>query len=399
MCAARIAGTARSAVAFLLVLAGAVLGPQSAAAQMTAADSAAVLWTVAEDLEGRGDRAVALTLWREIARRFPGTPAAGDALARLAVLEADAVAGGGGGVPASDAGFRAWVTLYGVWVGAAIPAIADAQGTEPYGAGILVGGPLAYIGARAFTRARSLSAGQARAITWGGTWGTWQGAGWAHALSLGEDEFCMGCGPDGPAVAAAALAGGVAGILTGGLISADGAADGTTAAAYLGSLWGTWFGIAGSMVLDYDDDAAWRSVLLAGNAGLALGALGGRGFGISSRRAHLVSLGGLIGGTGGVGVVLIARPQSESADFGIPLATSVVGLAAALVLTRDGDAESAEPEADSPPPPLFGALLNWSEGRFSLGAPLPVPVSEFGAAAGGMERRAGWRATLATVRF
>jgi hypothetical protein len=83
-----------------------------------------------------------------------------------------------------------FATLYGLWLGVAVPTALGADDGEAYGAGLLVGGPLGLFSARAVTRSRSLTEGQVRAISWGGIWGTWQGFGVAEVLDIGEDVIC-----------------------------------------------------------------------------------------------------------------------------------------------------------------------------------------------------------------
>ncbi|MYG17978.1 MAG: hypothetical protein F4208_00025, partial [Gemmatimonadales bacterium] len=61
-------------------MAAALGGPRPVAAQLTAADSAAVLVATAADFEERGELEVARALYEEVVRRYPGTP--GAALAR-----------------------------------------------------------------------------------------------------------------------------------------------------------------------------------------------------------------------------------------------------------------------------------------------------------------------------
>ena len=369
---------------------GALAVPTSVAAQVTAADSAAVLVATADDFEARGELEVARAIYEEVVRRYPDTPGAETARARLAGL-----------APATgprdrrgDTEFRVWATMYGLWLGVAVPILADAHGSEPYGVGLLLGGPAGYLAGRAFSRLRSLSVGQARTISWAGTWGTWQGLGWAHALDLGADRDCDYYDPDGNAVVATAPAGGLTGILTGALLSRREVTEGTAASTYLGSLWGTWIGLAGATALDLDDTAMWASTLLVGNAGLLAGALAGSKLDLSSRRAHMISLGGLIGGFGGIGIVLIAEPSSSSEDFAIPLATSLVGLGLGALLTRGGD-EGPEGESSGLRP---GALLNWVGGEFSAGRPLPFPSTVSDPRRAALRQRA-WNVPLLRLRF
>ncbi|WP_419939178.1 tetratricopeptide repeat protein [Candidatus Palauibacter sp.] len=383
---------------------GAVTVP-SASAQVSQVDSAAVLVATAADFEARGALEVARALYQEVVRRYPNTPGAERARARLEALEASADLAPADPAPAAapldrrgDTEFRVWSTLYGLWLGVAVPMLADAEGSESYGAGLLLGGPTGYLAGRVFSR--SLSVGRARTISWAGTWGTWQGLGWAHTLNLGGEPGCEFCAGE-KEVVATALAGGLAGIVTAGLLSRD-VTEGTAAATYLGSLWGTWFGVAGATVLDLDDEAAmWASTLLVGNAGLIAGALAGSRFDLSSHRAHMISLGGLIGGFGGVGIALITKPDGTGAAFAIPLATSLAGLGFGALLTGEsegapaGESSAARAASGSASP----ALLNWSAGApLAVGLPLPFPTTVPDPERNG-RRYTVWNVPLLRLRF
>ena len=403
------AGRVRLSGLTIVALLAAVLGgPRPAAAQPAAADSAAVLVATAGDFEERGELDVARALYEEVIRRYPDTPGAGMARVRLERLGAPegpmAVRLAQGDAPRDpppdqrgDTEFRVWSTLYGLWLGVAVPMLADAEGSEPYGAGLLLGGPTGYLAGRVFSR--SLSVGRARTISWAGTWGTWQGLGWAHTLNLGGEPGCEFCAGE-KEVVATALAGGLTGIVMAGLLSRD-VTEGTAAATYLGSLWGTWFGLAGATVLDLDDEAMWASTLLVGNAGLIAGALAGSRFDLSSRRAHMISLGGLIGGFGGVGIALITKPDSNGAAFAIPLATSLAGLGFGALLTRDGadtsrgESSTAFAASGSASP----ALLSWSDGaQLAVGLPMPFPITVPDPERNG-RRHTVWNVPLLRLRF
>ena len=113
-----------------------------ASAQITPADSAAVLLGAAENFDLRGQDDIALALYRHIARSYPGTPAAQAALERLG--EAGAGAAGIGSrrpEPPGDTELKVFSTLYGLWLGVLVPDALDLQGDAPNGAGLLVGGP------------------------------------------------------------------------------------------------------------------------------------------------------------------------------------------------------------------------------------------------------------------
>lgn len=384
----------------LSVLLGAALStPWPASAQITRADSAAVVLAVASDFDSRGESDMAISLYQHIVDRFPNTPASGIARARLdaAMLE---VAQAGGEIE-----LKVWGTLYGIWLGMAVPAALEADGPEPYGVGLLLGAPVGFLGARAMTRSRPVSLGQARTITWGGTWGAIQGLGWANALDLGggertiEGDIMVSDGPSQQAVFTSMIAGGALGLAGGALAARRDITPGTATSAMLGSLWGSWFGLASSILADLSEDEAWGTVMVTGSAGLVGGALAGSRWPLSRSRARLISVGGLMGGVGGFGLLLITDSDDDDA-IAVPLVTSILGLVAGAVLT-EGDGGEEDPSeglqaAGSLAAP--GALLNLSRGEWSFSAPLPSPVWEPALRADGRDGLA-WRVPLLNARF
>ena len=389
----------RTSVRIRVVFAAALLAtslciPSRASAQLTRADSAAVILAVASDFESRGEEDVAASLYRHIVDRFPGTPAAETAGARLDAASAERSQAGG------EIELRVWSTLYGIWLGVAVPAALEAEGPEAYGVGLLLGGPAAFLGGRAFSRSRPVSPGQARAITWGGTWGALQGMGWANALDLGGD-IRIHEGPSDRAIFASMIAGSAVGLAGGVLASRRDITPGTSTSAMLGSLWGAWFGIASSILLDLEDNTAWGTTMMGGDAGLVAGALAGSRWPLSRSRARLISVGGLIGGVGGLGIVMITQPGNDDSEIGIPLAGSIAGLVAAAAFTQGAGAEEdASGNAQATGfLPAAGALLNRSRGGdWSLSAPLPFPVREPDARTNGREVLV-WKVPILNVRF
>lgn len=391
-------------IALMAAVLGAALCPHRAAAQVTRADSAAVLLGAAADLEQRGEQDAAETLYRYIADRFDGTSAAETARAWLGEVGAAQSLGGG------ETELKVWSTTYGIWLGIAVPAALSADGPEPYGAGLLLGAPGGFFGGRAFSRTRPVSLGQARAITWGGTWGALQGMALANALDFGggeriiEGDIIIEEEADEEAVLGTMIIASAVGIGGGMLAARQDIRPGTATSATLGSLWGSWFGLATSILADLEGDPTWATVMLTGNAGLVGGALVGSRVPLSRSRARMISVGGLIGGVGGLGLVLIADVDDENTAIGVTLAGSVAGLALGGVLTRGHDAEqdmSGDAES-SGGLPAMGALVNWSGGDWSLSAPLPAPsldpVLRYG------ERRGSgdglvWKVPLLNVRF
>lgn len=371
-----------------------------ASAQVARADSAAVLLGAAADLDRRGEGEVAEALYRHIVDLFAGTPAAETARAMLEAAVAGRSQAGG------ETELKVWSTTYGIWLGIAVPAALGADTPEPYGVGLLLGAPGGFFTGRAFVRSRPLSLGQARAITWGGTWGAFQGLALANALDIGGQS-----GADRPsdeAIFASMIAGGAVGIAGGAVAARREITPGTATSATAGSLWGTWFGVASSVLLDLDEDPTLATMMIAGNAGLAAGALAGSRWPLSRSRARLISVGGLIGGVAGLGVLMIADAEIEDRAIAIPLAGSVVGLVLGAVLTEGHDAEedmSGNVEAAGAHA-ATGALFNRSRGYWSLSVPLPSPVLDASGRAGpnadgATTGRPGlvWRIPLLNVRF
>ena len=387
---------------FVGLLAGAVTAPGHASAQAVGpADSAAVLLATASDFEGRGEGDVAAALYRHIADRFPGTPAAEAALARLDAATAARPQGGG------ETELKVWSALYGIWLGTAVPTALGADSPEPYGLGLLAGGPAGFLGGRALANSRPVSLGQARAITWGGTWGALQGMAWANALDLGggerliEGDILNYDEQSVEATVAAMIGGGALGIAGGLLAAQREITPGTSTSAMLGSLWGAWFGLASATLLDADDNTIWATMVVTGNAGLAAGAIAGSQWPLSRSRARLISVGGLMGGVGGGGLVLITETEDEDTAVTTILAGSIAGLLLGVALT-DGEGGEGDPTDDAQAaaaPSAPGALLNRSRGEWFLSAPLPSPVREPVARRGAGRDGLVWKIPLVHVRF
>lgn len=379
---------------------------QPASGQVTAADSAAVLLGAAAELEQRGESDAAETLYRYIANRFEGTPAAVTARTWLDAASAERSQGGG------ETELKVWSTTYGIWLGVSVPLALNADGPEPYGVGLLLGAPGGFFGARALARSRPFSLGQARAVTWGGTWGALQGMALANAMDFGggeriiEGDIVIDEEADEEAIIGTMVIGSAVGIAGGMLAARQEIRPGTATSATLGSLWGSWFGLATSILADLDSDPTWATLMLTGNAGLVGGALAGSRLPLSRSRARLISVGGLIGGVGGLGIVLIADVDDEDTAIGVTLAGSILGLALGGALTRGHDAEEDLSGAaeEGGGLPAAGALFNWSGGDWSLAAPLPSPLVDPGlrrrgrAGADGRDGLA-WKIPLLKVRF
>lgn len=362
---------------FLLLVSVGLSQPSSVEAQATRADSAAVLLNAARAFQSEGRWEVAEALFHYIGERYGDTEAAAQALAAL--LEAPKEGPG----RSSQVELMVWATTYGAWLGVAIPGALGADDPGPYGAGLLLGGPAGFLGGRALARSRPLSEGQVRAITFGSAWGTWQGYGLMEVLDWGEEEWCdldlcYTGDRDGADIFKAFVVGGLAGTVTGAILSRKPIPSGVATAVNFGALWGSWFGLAGGVLADLEGDGLLTSTLLAGDAGLLATATMAPGWNMSQNRARLISIAGVLGGLAGAGLDLLIQPDDEKVAMGIPLAGSIVGLVVGAKSTSGGNPRvgpgSGDIRGEDEFPDVGSSLLRFREGRFSFGVPAPFPT-------------------------
>jgi hypothetical protein len=261
----------RLLIVTLVAVAAVVAGADALRAQ-TRADSAAVLLHAAEQLRLRGETAAARAVLEYLERQYAGTAAAAEVeRLRLAMRRGPVTERSG------RTELMVWGSSYGAWLGIAVPLMADADGPEAYGVGLLLGAPAGFLAARAYANATQLTEGQARAITFGGSWGTWQGFGWAEALDIGNRRE-DGCVPNEfydcteahvPTRVAMGVLGGLTGIASGAILARKPITVGTAAAVSTSALWGTWFGWGLSFIGGLEEDALLASTLLSGKTAAA----------------------------------------------------------------------------------------------------------------------------------
>ncbi|MCE2397841.1 MAG: hypothetical protein J4F34_02175 [Gemmatimonadetes bacterium] len=339
-----------------------------------------MLLGTAEAMEQHGNEELALALLRYLASRFPDTESGRVAASRA---ESTKIANGAQG---GETELKVWGATYGIWLGVATPIAFDADNAQAYGAGLLLGGPTGFLLGRALANSRPMSLGQARAITWGGTWGGFQGLVFAAVADFDSSE----------GVLASMILGSVVGV-AGGLVAAQqDISPGTATSATLGSLWGTWFGVAGSIMADLDEEVEVFTVIaLTGNAGLAAGAVIGSRVPLSRPRARMISVGGLLGTVGAAGLAAIAEVESDNAALGLMLTGGVTGLVIAMGATSDYGTDEGSRRARA-----GEALLNRHGGEWFVATPLPSPVAGLVARGPGAgERTVSWRVPLLSARF
>jgi hypothetical protein len=393
----------RALFALLTLLFAFSLRPHAGQAQVTATDSAAVLLQAAESFAARGQADVAQALYRFVVEHFPDTPAGSLADRRLSGIRAEGTEGSG------SVELQVWTTTFGLYLGVAVPGALGADGSEPYGVGLLLGGPVGFFGGRALARAKKLTEGQARAITMGGSWGIWQAWGWRQVFDWGvgercdpapfdpSQEYCYSTEDESEEQFAATIVGGLGGMAAGYALSDRTVAPGVATAVNFGALWGSWFGVATGVFMSLEDDNLLAATLLGGNAGLVATAVMAPGWNVSRNRARLVSIAGVIGGLGGAGIDLLVQPDGEKTAIAIPLATSLIGLGMGIYTTRYYDAEHVDARSDEAP--MRGALVDLREGRWRVSAPVPYPVMLEGQGTRGPIRVPGLAVTLFRASF
>jgi hypothetical protein len=367
-----------------LLVAGVPLSAQ------TRADSASIVLDAARALRREGRDAAARDLLRLIRARYAATPAARTADSLLLTFT---------GIPATSGtgrtGYILFHTLYGGFLGVAIPAALGADGSEPYGVGLLVGAPLGYFGSRAFARSKITMPGQAGLAAFVTAWGTWQGLALQQVLNIGESETCdqFGCFRDDSDTApwAAMAVGGLAGIGIGHVIASRPVPAGTSTMVSHSAWWGTWFGLAVGRVFDVQDDDNFAAMLLGGNAALLLALPAAKAWRPSPAQVRLTSAAGLAGGLVGFGIDLLASTDDESLTFGIPAATSALGLIVGALATRH--------QRDPDEVPSESLALVTLRGGIRLNAPIPLPAVIPAAGPGGRRRVPGFRITLLDGTF
>lgn len=349
----------------LLVLGLLSLTPRLAAQSQT--DSANTVLDAARILkrEGRDEAARQLLLF--IRARYGATPAARAADSLLGTLPRAISASTGA---TGRTGFILFHTLYGGFLGVAIPAALGANGSEAYGAGLLLGAPAGYFGSRAFARAKITMPGQAGVAAFATTWGTWQGLALQQVLNIGQREicdfdFCFRDESDAAPWAAMAI-GGVAGLTTGLILASNEIPSGTSTLVSHSAFWGTWFGLSTGAVLGIEDDGLVGASLIGGNALLLLAIPAAKSWRPVSSRVRLITAAGIAGGLAGFGIDLLTSVDGDGVVLGIPAATSAIGLIAGALATRS--TKDADGDAGGGP-----AFLTVRDGaRFRM--PLPIPA-------------------------
>ena len=237
-------------------------------------------------------------------------------------------------------------TLYSTWLGIGTARLVDeTDNAKTIAAGMMIGAPTGLLTSLVATRNAKLTRGQSALINFSGSWGTWQGWGWATLIDEYDDE---------KSVIRGAMIGGLSGILATSVLTRKiDPSLGDMRIINYGGLWGTWLSMTAGKVAglpDGDELLVWT--LIGGNLGMTAMASLSPNIDITPARAHWINLGGVIGTIVASGIVMIIAEDdiSESAAFGLLMFGGITGLIAGIYNT-----------GHIPPPEAGERLSRWND--------------------------------------
>ena len=216
---------------------------------------------------------------------------------------------------------------YGLWLGIATPIWLGAESPQAVALGLLFGGPVSLAIAHQLTKDANISKGKATMISLGGHLGTWQGIGWGIVADM-----------EGQAVVGLGEISGLGGIAAAAYLANEiDFSEGHAALTSSGLQWGAWFGLVFAAVADHEDEDLLRDMLLGSDIAILGTGIATKNVEMSAARVRLINLGGVIGTVFGFGIDLLTEVDESSTALAVAGAGSVVGLAAAVNLTRNYD--------------------------------------------------------------
>jgi len=230
----------------------------------------------------------------------------------------------------SRASLVSFSTLFTTWLGFGTWLLSDSKRSEVAGVVLIASSLSGLAGSMLLTDGIKLSDGQASLINFGGMWGVWQATGAAYIADLNEDRTI-----------GASMAGGIMGFaVSGSIVRGRHITPGAATMVNFGGIWGTWFAICGSMLANVEDgDDILTSSMIGGDVGLFTMAALSSKIKMSSARARLINVGGIIGALYGLGTNVLFEIELKRDFWSVLTAGSILGLAAGTYLTRNYDRE------------------------------------------------------------
>ena len=221
-------------------------------------------------------------------------------------------------------------TLYSTWMGFGTARLIDeTDNAKTIAGGLMIGAPAGLLTSLVVTRNAKLTRGQSSLISFGGTWGTWQGLGWTILIDEDDNEKSLIGG---------AMIGGLSGILTTSVLTRKiDPSLGDMGIINYGALWSTWLSMCSGKMVGLDDGnelLAWT--LIGGNLGVTTVAALSPNIDIAPARTHWITLGGVIGTAVASGILAIIAESniSEEGAFATLMVGGIAGLITGIYNTR-----------------------------------------------------------------
>lgn len=271
------------------------------------------------------DIQLAISVLQKLPQYFPGTPAAQKAQAlhdSLMTLP-----------PAQDQSGRVGVvvfsTLYGTWLGVALPVIFEADDAKAFVASMMAGSITGLVTSLNATKNHPISDGRASLINFGGWFGTWQGIAWSNAFGAdGGREIVTG-----------AVIGGLTGLATLTVLTVNqNIRPGYATLVNFGSIWGTWFALCAAEIGDVQSEETEFGIIAAGgNIGVLTTAIAAQKTSMSRGRARLINIAGVVGTVFGLGAAVLAEVDEAPTAFAMMGMGSITGLLIGSAATKNYD--------------------------------------------------------------
>lgn len=293
--------------------------------ELTPEQQAEGVLSFARRLIEQKDVQLAIPVLERLVQYYPGTPASQKAQAwrdSLVALPPRADQSGRVGVVVFS-------TLYGTWLGVAIPIIAEADDPKAFVASMMVGSTAGLLMSLNATKARAISDGRASLINFGGWFGTWQGIAWSNAAGV----------DDGRDIVSSAVFGGLAGLGTSIILTANrNIRPGYATLVNFGGIWGSWFALCIAEIADLQrSETEFGFIAAGGDIGILTTAIAAKNTPMSRGRARLINIAGIVGTVFGLGTAVLAEVDKAEATFAIMGAGSIAGLLIGGSATKNYD--------------------------------------------------------------
>ena len=293
--------------------------------ELTPEQQAESVLSFARRLIAQKEAQIALPVLEKLAQYYPGTPAAEKAQAlRDSLLALPPPLDQSGRV-----GVVVFSTLYGTWLGLALPIIAEADDPKAFVASMMVGSTVGLVASLNATKNAAISDGRASLINFGGWFGTWQGIAWSNALGADDRDVVTG-----------AVIGGLTGLGTSIALTAanKNIRPGYATLVNFGGIWGTWFALCAAEIADVQgEETEFGFIAVGGDIGVIATAIAARNTQMSRGRARLINIAGVVGTVFGLGVAVLAEVDNEQAAFAVMGAGSLAGLLLGSSATKNYD--------------------------------------------------------------